>query len=92
LGGADPDNSGNTMVAFNNGIAIDYGSLGLWHYDGTNWTNLGGANPEWLCVYSGKLVGDYGSQGLWEYNGTSWSQLGGADPDNGGNTIVDMDM
>jgi hypothetical protein len=61
IAGSDPDNTGNTMVAYNNGIAVDYGPLGLWHYDGTHWTQLGEEDPEWLSVYGNNLVGDYGS-------------------------------
>ncbi len=77
-------------IQININLAVDYGSLGLWHYDGGAWAQLGGADPEWLCVYDGKLVADYGSLGVWEYNGISWSKIGDANPDNTGNTMVDV--
>jgi hypothetical protein len=93
LGGADPDNTGNTIVAYGAGVAIDYGALGLWYYDGTGgWEKLGGANPEWLCAHGDKLVGDYGTLGLWEYDDATsiWTKLGGADPDNSGNCMAEV--
>ena len=37
---SDPDNIGNTMVAYNNGLAVDFGSYGLWYYDGTTWYHI----------------------------------------------------
>jgi len=70
------------------GLAADYGLLGLWYRDGSGWSHLGGADPQWLCPYNDTLVADYGSLGLWQYSGSSWNQLGKADPDNSGNTMV----
>ncbi|MDY6987175.1 MAG: fibronectin type III domain-containing protein [Thermodesulfobacteriota bacterium] len=87
--GADADNSGNCMVAYKDGVAIDYGSLGLWYFDSVDWIQLGTADPEWLCVYGDKLVVDYGSDyGLKQYDGVSWGKLGAADADNSGNCMV----
>jgi hypothetical protein len=86
--GADPDNAGNTMVAYNDGMAVDCGALGLWYFDGRDWIQLGGADPDWLCANGDSLFGEYGSLGLWRYDGASWTRLGGADPDNSGNTMV----
>ena len=37
---SDADNSGNTMVSYNNGLAVDFGSLGLWYYNGTSWSKI----------------------------------------------------
>jgi hypothetical protein len=88
---SDPDNTGNTMVAYDKGVAVDFGASGLWYYDGNDWTQLSRADPQWLCVYGDNLVGDYGSQGLWRFNGVRWSQLREDDPDNTGNTMVAYD-
>jgi hypothetical protein len=90
LGGADPDNTGNTMVAYEDGIAVDYGVLGLWYYDGLTWSQLGGADPNFIRTYGGMLIVDYDSLGLWEYDGASWKKLGGANPDDTGNCMVEV--
>ncbi len=85
-----PDHSGNTMVAYNGGIAVDFGSkLQLWFYDGEgHWKRLSSENPEFICAYDGKLAGDFGSYwGLWEYDG-SWKRLSSENPDNSGNAMV----
>ncbi len=85
-----PDHSGNTMVAYNGGIAVDFGNkLQLWFYDGNgNWKRLSAENPDFICAYDGKLAGDFGPDwGLWEYNG-SWKRISSEDPDNSGNAMV----
>jgi hypothetical protein len=89
FGGGDKDAFVTKLVFVSQaGLALDDGDFGLWHYDGSDWIKLGGADPEWLCGYGDKLLGDYGSLGLWKYDGVSWCKLGGADPDNSGNTMV----
>jgi len=86
---SDADNTGNTMVAYNNGLAVNFGSLGLWYYNGTSWSRISTNNPEWLTAYNGSLVGDFGATyGLYSYNGSAWSQISTADADNTGNTMV----
>ena len=86
---SDADNTGNTMVAYDNGLAVDFGSLGLWYYNGTSWSQISTNNPEWLAAYNGNLVGDFGATyGLYSYNGSSWTQISTSDADNTGNTMV----
>jgi len=85
---SDPDNTGNTMVAYNNGLAVDFGSYGVWYYDGAAWNQISTMNPEWLAAYNGSLAADFGADGIWHYNGASWSQISISDPDNTGNTMV----
>ena len=85
---SDPDNTGNTMVAYNNGLAVDFGSLGLYYYNGTSWNQLSTNNPEWLTAYNGNLAADFGTYGLWQYDGTSWAQISTSNPDNTDNTMV----
>ncbi len=93
LTSSDPDNSGNTMVAYDGGLAVDLGPLGLWHFTAAGaWNKLNSQNVEYLAVYNNKLAVDFGSSsGLWEYDGTSWSHLTSSDPDNSGNTMVAYD-
>ena len=80
------------MVAYDGGLAIDFGSGGLRHWNGSIWKKLNSEDVEHLLVYDGRLVGDFGaSWGLWEYDGSSWSQLTSANPDNTGNSMVVYD-
>jgi len=83
------DRGGNPMVAYGNGIAIDFGALGLWYYDGADWSRISTADAEWLGIYMDKLVADFGAtHGLWQYDGTSWQQINTLDADNTGNTMA----
>ena len=70
------------MVAYNNGLAVDFGSYGLWYYNGTSWSQISTNNPELLAAYNGSLAADFGAYGLYSYDGSSWSQISTADPDN----------
>jgi len=86
---SDADNTGNTMVAYNNGLAVDFGSLGLWYYNGTSWSQISTNNPQWLTAYNGNLAADFGATyGLYSYNGSTWTRISTADADNTGNTMV----
>ncbi len=73
----DADNSGNTMVAYGGGTAVDFGSTdGLWHYDGTTWSSLTTWDPEDVMKeWTGDLIVDFGTDGLWNYDGAMWSRL-----------------
>ena len=70
------------MVAYNNGLSVDFGSSGLYYYNGTSWSQISTNNPQWLAAYNGSLVGDFGAYGLYSYNGSAWSQISTADVDN----------
>ena len=85
---SDADNTGNTMVSYNNGLAVDFGSSGLYYYNGTSWSQLSTNNPEWLAAYNGTLGADFGAYGLYSYNGSAWSQISTGNADNAGNTMV----
>jgi hypothetical protein len=70
-------------------LAVDFGTLGLWQYDGSGtWSRITPADAQHLAVYGSKLVGDFGSDGLWEFDGSSWIKLTPADADNNGNCMV----
>jgi len=82
----------NPIVSYNNGLAVDFGTAGLYSYDGTSWSQISTNNPEWLTTYNGNLAADFGSTyGLYEYNGSAWSQISTSDADNTGNTMVAYD-
>jgi len=63
---SDVYNRSNPMVAYNNGLAVDFGTSDLYHYNGTSWSQISTNNPEWLTAYNGSLVGDFGTYGLWQ--------------------------
>jgi hypothetical protein len=70
-------------------VACDFGSAGAWVFHGNVWSQITGANPDWIIgVGMGagadeKLIGDFGAMGLWlwsysDYPGT-WVQASGLD-------------
>jgi hypothetical protein len=63
-------------------LAVDFGTYGLWHYDGSDWTSLAGWNPDGNMVeWTGGLAVDFGaSYGLWNYDGSGWTRLTGWNP------------
>jgi hypothetical protein len=94
LSTSDPDNTGSTMVAYDGGYAVDFGSGGLWHYKDAAWTKLHSNDVEHIMASGSKLIIDFGAgAGLWEYDGdsSSWTRLSISDPDNTGNTMVAYD-
>jgi subtilisin family serine protease len=60
---------------FGDELAVDFGGNGLWHYDGSTFTQLNGQNPEAMEDWNGGLAGDFDGNGLWNYNGSSWNLL-----------------
>ena len=68
IGASDPDNTGNTMVACNSGLAVDFGTLGLWHFDGVDWTQLNEQDPQWVFLWADRLVEDHRGLYLREYD------------------------
>ena len=75
-------NAGNAVYESGDELAVDFGTNGLWHYDGTEWTNLAGWNPDGnMESWTGGLAVDFGAPyGLWNYDGSSWSSLAGWNP------------
>jgi hypothetical protein len=62
-----PVDIGNELAVYirrlDSELVVDFGSLGLWDYDGSIWSGMTSSNPEYLVVYDSKLVGDFGSAG-----------------------------
>ena len=73
---------GCPMVAYGNGLAVDFGTAGLYYYNGSSWSQTSTNNPEWLTTYNGNLAADFSTYSLYSYNGSAWSQISTADPDN----------
>jgi len=82
IASANPQN----IAATNDVLFGDFGSAGIWQYDGTpnNWTKISLADPEGLAASGSELFGDFGSGGIWQYNGTpnDWTKISPANPEN----------
>jgi len=73
----------NTMVEYNNSLAVDFGSQGVYYYNGASWSQISTNNAEWLTGYDTSLAADFGSTyGLYQYDGSAWSQISTSDVDN----------
>ena len=66
----NPDN----LAGWSGGLAVDFGTDGLWSYDGSSWSKLTTWNPTGMSGWGGGLAVDFGADGLWNYDGTSWSK------------------
>jgi len=62
-------------------LAVDFAANGLWHYNGTTWTQLIGQSPEAMEDWDGGLAADFAASGLWNYSGSSWNLLISLDPE-----------
>jgi hypothetical protein len=72
------DYSGSAYIfsdVFNDELAVDFSTNGLWHWDGDTWTQINAQNPEALEAWNGGLAADFDGNGLWTYNGASWDLL-----------------
>ena len=58
-------------------LAVDFDTFGMWHYNGSSWTNLAGWDPEGMLEWDGGLAVDFPGYGLWNYDGTTWTSLSG---------------
>ena len=63
--------------------AVDFGTAGIYLYNGGSWTQLSGVNPESLVAgdvdgdSAAELLADMGPIGLWLWNAGAWNQLSG---------------
>jgi len=61
--------------------AVDFGTLGVWLWNGGTWTQLTSSNSEHLIAGNldgdadDEIAGDFGSDGIWVWNSGSWWQL-----------------
>ncbi len=64
--------------------ALDFGSQGIWLYDGSAWTQLSPVNPESLLAAdidgdkASDMVADLGISGLWLWKDGAWTALSAA--------------
>jgi hypothetical protein len=60
------------MLGVSNKAYGDFGSNGLWKYDGV-WTNIAPVDANHIKAYNGKLVANFPGFGLFEYDGSNWA-------------------
>ncbi len=70
-----------TMAGWSGGLAVDFGALGFWNWNGSVLTQLTPGNPDTMAGWAGGLAADFGAPGLWNTNGSGWSQLTGGNAD-----------
>ena len=80
----------NAATGYGDELAVDFGADGLWHYDGSLWSNLAGWDPDGdMEAWAGGLAVDFGaSYGLWNYDGSSWTSIAGWDPED----MIDVNL
>ena len=67
--------------------AVDFGTLGVWLWNGGAWGLLTSSNPEHLVAGNldgdsdDEIVGDFGSDGIWWWSGGTWTLLSGQNPE-----------
>ena len=68
-------------------IAVDFGTQGVWLWNGGSWTLLTPSNPEHLMAgdMDGdgvcEITGDFGPDGIWTWDAGTWSRLSGQNPE-----------
>jgi hypothetical protein len=63
-----------TQTAAGSLLYADFGSNGIWLYNGSTWSQLTPYNPTTMTATGSLLYGKY-SNGIWLYNGSTWSQI-----------------
>ena len=66
------------LAGGNIGLFVDFGSSGLYRYDGS-WALISTGNAEKMEIYGGKLAADFGASGLYEYDGGGWTRISTGD-------------
>lgn len=80
----------------NDELLVDFGSTGVWYYNGGTWFQESALNPQMMIsVHDGmtpddEVVVDFGGAGLWFWNNRNWYQISGANAE--GMFAVDDDQ
>jgi len=67
----------------NDHLYVDFGSQGLYSYDGSDWTKINNSSPDKMAASGSDLYASYGKWGLWKWDGTSWTQINTNSPGGG---------
>ncbi len=71
----------------NDELLVDFGTSGVWFYNGGAWTQQSGLNPQSMisvhhaATPDDEAAFDFGSTGLWWWDYGSWIQLSGVNAD-----------
>ena len=69
-----PNNGQQEMCAAGTALYMDFGTSGLYRYDGSKWARIHTDDPTALLCYEDKVIVNFTSYGLYEYSG-SWKRL-----------------
>jgi hypothetical protein len=50
----------------------DFGSLGLWQWNGSAWSQINTLSPASMVASGSMLYGNFTGYGLWQWNGRAW--------------------
>ncbi len=79
--------AGNFDADGSDEVAMDFGTLGAWLWNGGAWSQLTPSNPERMVPFNidgdadDEIALDLGATGLWIWNGGAWSQVSGSNPE-----------
>lgn len=63
------------MCGWNNGVAVDFQTYGLFSHNETNWTQLTTLNQRAMTGWNNGLAVDFNIYGLFNYDGLSWYHI-----------------
>lgn len=87
----DPENESsysNWVSTCTNKLTVDFGTYGLWNYDGSGWASLSGWDSESMETWRTGLAVAFNGSGLWRYDGSEWSLLTSWDAED----MIDVDL
>jgi hypothetical protein len=67
-----------TMAAAGSFLYGDFGSGGIWKYDGA-WSKIAASNPQTMVAANSFLYGDFSPDGIWKYDG-AWGKITASNP------------
>jgi subtilisin family serine protease len=93
----DPNGVGDSLVGYDAyagfgrirlvvpppGIFVDFGTSGLYTYNGTTWDRINSNNPAGLGAYANKVVANFLGLGLYEHDGSDWKRISTNDAQQG---------
>ena len=68
------------MAAAGSVLYVDFGTDGIWQWNGSSWTKITPSNPEAMtAAYS--LYADFGTYGIRKWNGSTWTKITSSNPE-----------
>ncbi len=63
-------------------LVVDFGSDGLYAFDGSTWQSISNANPEGMARWNSLLAVDFGNDGMDTFDGLRWENITASNPEN----------